>query len=119
LLQPRRVGVVCAISEPFAVNGFFWSIEQREVDRVAVPSDKTTGLTFYGEEVGAEHRAVVIPNQKRAVRSIPHELGIEPALIDHDPGDCQRDGCVSTRSNSGISDTAVSTSSELTTGANT
>src|SRR3984893_17468052 len=65
-----------------------------------VPSDKTTGLTLYGQDVGAEQRAVVIPNQKRAVRPIPHELGIEPALIDHDPGDCQRDGCVSSRSNS-------------------
>jgi hypothetical protein len=35
LLQSRRVGVVCAISVRSAVNRFFWSIEQREVDRVA------------------------------------------------------------------------------------
>ena len=27
--------VVCAIPAPSAVNRFFWSIEQREVDRVA------------------------------------------------------------------------------------
>src|SRR5580704_9083122 len=52
------------------------------------------------EGLRAEHRSVVIPNQKRAVRPIPHELGIERALVDHDPGGCQCNGCVSSRSNS-------------------
>jgi len=65
-----------------------------------VPSDKTIGLTFYGQDVGAEQRAVIVANQKRAVRPIPHELGIEPALVDHDPGDCQGNGGVSARSDS-------------------
>src|SRR5215469_1080824 len=35
LRQSRRVGIVSAIYAPSAVNRFFWSIEQREVDRVA------------------------------------------------------------------------------------
>jgi len=70
LLQPRRVGVVCAISEPFAVNGFFWSIEQREVDRVAhlaVPA--VAGVQPTAPSWSTTHTAVLLSDTSSPINT--------------------------------------------------
>jgi hypothetical protein len=85
LLQPRRVGVVCAISEPFAVNGFFWSIEQREVDRVAhlaVPA--VAGVQPIAAIVDRPHLCRDLAVEKRSI-----EVGDAIESAEPDFGPCE------------------------------
>jgi len=61
-----------------------------------VPGDKALAISV-GQHTGTQQRAVILVHQEGAVCPFPHELDVEPALVDHDPGDRQRDCCVCAR----------------------
>src|SRR5215468_6021996 len=68
--------------------------------RPFIPGHIATGAASYRKGFGTKQGAVVISNEKGAVRPITDKPAIEPALVDHDPGDRQCNRRVSTRLNS-------------------